>query len=302
MANIVGCLAMSHGPQLMVPPDKWDLLSNRVGEGLPTRPEVEPYLVDEVKWANWRRCHGAIEVLRQKLDELAPDVVIAFGDDQHENILDDNTPPFVIFTGEEAESSTSLRYLNEPISANVATYKVPAELAERLVTDLMEEGFDPAYSRRTRAEIGLGHAFGRPLRFLMPNQRYPVIPVMVNTYYPPAPSAKRCVQFGRAVASVLRRLPDSTRVVLLGSGGLSHTKIDETLDQAFIRAMSANDLEYMAAMPADILVEGTSEIRNWIITAAAADHPATMVEYVPLYRTPTGVGCAMGFTFWDMDA
>ena len=302
MANIVGCLAMSHGPQLMVPPDKWDLLSNRVGEGLPIRPEVEPYLVDEVKWANWRRCHDAIEVLRRKLDDLAPDVVIAFGDDQHENILDDNTPPFVIFTGEEAESSTSLRYLNEPISANVATYKVPAELAEQLINDLMEEGFDPAYSRRTRAEIGLGHAFGRPLRFLMPDQRYPVIPVMVNTYYPPAPSAKRCVQFGRGVASVIRRLPDSIRVVLLGSGGLSHTKIDETLDQAFIRAMGANDLEYMAAMPADILVEGTSEIRNWIITAAAADHPATMVEYVPLYRTPTGVGCAMGFTYWDMGA
>jgi len=46
------------------------------------------------------------------------------------------------------------------------------------------------------------------------------------------------------------------------------------------------------------LVEGTSEIRNWIVTAAAADRPATIVDYPPLYRTPNGVGCAIGFASW----
>jgi hypothetical protein len=35
------------------------------------------------------------------------------------------------------------------------------------------------------------------------------------------------------------------------------------------------------------------------VTAAAADRPATVVEYIPLYRTPTGVGCGMGFAYWD---
>ena len=49
------------------------------------------------------------------------------------------------------------------------------------------------------------------------------------------------------------------------------------------------------------LVEGTSEIRNWIVTAAAADSRGTMVDYYPLYRTATGVGCAMGFAYWDVD-
>lgn len=299
MAVLAGCLAMSHGPQLMVPPDKWGLLNSRAGEDLPVKPELEKELVEEVKLARWRRCHEAIEVLRQKLDELAPDAVIVFGDDQHENILDDNTPPFLIYAGQEAQSSTSLRYLDEPISANMATYKIQVELAEWLIKDLMEEGFDPAYSRRTSAEVGLGHAFGRPLRFLLPQQQYPIVPVMVNTYYPPAPSAKRCVQFGKAVASALQRLPSSMRVVIIGSGGLSHTRIDEELDRRFIQALETNDTEYMAAMPSDTLVEGTSEIRNWIITAAAADRPGAMVEYIPLYRTLTGVGCAMGFAYWE---
>jgi hypothetical protein len=56
----------------------------------------------------------------------------------------------------------------------------------------------------------------------------------------------------------------------------------------------------MSTMPAEILVEGTSEIRNWIVAAAAADQPGEMIDYQPLYRTTTGVGCAMGFAYWGL--
>ena len=66
---------------------------------------------------------------------------------------------------------------------------------------------------------------------------------MVNTYYPPAPSAKRCVQFGQALASIMRQYPSNDRVVIVGSGGLSHTKIDEALDEQFLQALKSNDTE-----------------------------------------------------------
>ena len=163
----------------------------------------------------------------------------------------------------------------------------------------MDEGFDPAYSKRTRYDGGLGHAFARVLKFLSPQANYPVIPVMVNTYYPPAPSAKRCVAFGRALAKVLRGVPDDKRVMIVASGGLSHTTIDENLDHGFIQALEQNDQSYMAAMRSEDLVEGTSEIRNWIAVAAAADRPGKVIDYFPLYRTATGIGCAMGFAHWD---
>jgi len=55
---------------------------------------------------------------------------------------------------------------------------------------------------------------------------------------------------------------------------------------------------FLQQMDSAVLIEGTSEIRNWIVAAAAADRPATMIDYVPLYRTSTGVGCAMGFASW----
>ena len=289
---------MSHAPQLMIPPEQWGVLHSREWEPLPVRADLEKETL-EVRHAKWHRCHEAIGQLKKKLQAFSPDVIIAVGDDQHENILDDNTPPFTIYTGDEAEASTSLRYFNEPKSLNRTKYQVHSALAESILDGLMEAGFDPAFSRKTRYEGGLGHAFARVLKFLMPEPRCRVVPIMVNTYYPPAPSAKRCLQFGRALGITLDRYAGRERIVIVGSGGLSHTKIDVELDQSFIHALENNDSEYLSQMPSSVLVEGTSEIRNWIVTAAAIHRPATMVDYVPLYRTPTGVGCAMGFAYWQ---
>jgi hypothetical protein len=300
MANFVGCVAMSHGPQLMLDPDHWHLLATRAGEQLPEKPDLERE-THEVQWAKWNACREAIGKLREKIDALHPDVLIVVGDDQHENLIDDNMPPFTIYMGEEAEASISLRYLKQPRSENRTKYRVDAKLAETLVTGLMDAGFDPSYSKQTRYDGGLGHAFARVLKFLIPEPKCRVIPVMVNTYYPPAPSARRCLQFGQALASIIRQYSSADRVVLVASGGLSHTKIDEDLDRRSIRALETNDTSHMSTMPSVIFREGTSEILNWIVIAGAANQKGTMIDYSPLYRTRTGVGCAMGFAHWDLN-
>ncbi len=298
MAEIVGCLAMSHAPQLMLRPEQWSLLNTRSWDPLPLRPELERETPD-VKRAKWDRCMAAIDQLRRKLEALAPDTILLVGDDQHENLVDDNMPPFTIFIGKEVEASTSLRYLKQPLSENRVRYRVDDALGVALIDGLMNDGFDPSYSKKTRYEGGLGHAFARVLKFLTPEARFAIVPIMVNTYYPPAPSAKRCSQFGKALASAIRAFPQSRRVVVIGSGGLSHTKIDEGLDANLIKALETNDQRFLQAMESSVLIEGTSEIRNWIVTAAAADRPAKMIDYAPLYRTTNGVGCAMGFAAWS---
>ncbi len=288
---------MSHAPQLMLNPDQWGLLNTRSWDPLPVKPELEKETI-ESKREKWQRCMAAIGRLKEILEEKRPDTILLVGDDQHENLLDDNLPPFTIFIGKEVEASTSLRYLKQPLSENRARYRVDDALALSLIDQLMEAGFDPSFSKKTRYEGGLGHAFARVLKFLAPDARPAIVPVMVNTYYPPAPSAKRCVQFGKALAAAIRAFPEPRRVVVIGSGGLSHTKIIEPLDHDFIEALKKNDQRFMESMDAAVLVEGTSEIRNWIVTAAAADRPATIIDYQPLYRTPNGVGCAMGFASW----
>jgi len=302
MAEIVGLGAMSHGPQLMITPDRWDVLvkkdKKRYENSLPVKPELKDETL-EVKWAKWNRCMEAIACLRKKLQEWSPEALLIVADDQHENLLDNNMPPFMIYIGEEAEASVSLRYFNEPKSENRTKYRVHRPLAEQIVEELMDAGFDPAYSRVLNYEGGLGHAFARPLKFLMQEFSCPIVPVMVNTYHPPAPSATRCVQFGVALAEIIRRAKSLDRVAILGSGGLSHTVIDENLDRDVIRALEENDIKSLGALPSSVLVGGTSEIRNWVVTAAAANRSAKLVDYVPCYRTPTGTGCAMGFAYWE---
>jgi hypothetical protein len=299
MSNLVGCVAMSHAPQLMLDPGKWHLLQNRQSENLADKPGLENE-TDEAKWTKWRGCMSAIEKLRERMEAMRPEVLIVVGDDQHENLLDDNMPPFTIYMGEEAEASVSLRYLNQARSDNRTKYLVDSKMADAIITGLMDHGFDPSYSKKTRYEGGLGHAFARVLKFLVPQTNCRVIPIMVNTYYPPAPSAKRCLEFGKTLASLIRQYPSNDRVVIAASGGLSHTKIDERLDAEFLQALQSNDTAYLSAMPSALFREGTSEILNWIVIAGAADRNGQVVDYLPLYRTRTGVGCAMGFAYWDL--
>jgi 3-O-methylgallate 3,4-dioxygenase len=299
MSNLVGCVAMSHAPQLLLDPGKWHLLQNRQSENLPDKPGLENE-TDDVKWSKWRGCMAAIEKLRQHVEVLRPDVLIVVGDDQHENLVEDNMPPFTIYMGEEAEASVSLRYLNQSRSENRTKYRIESKMAESLITGLMDQGFDPSYSKKTRYDGGLGHAFARVLKFLVPQANCRIIPIMVNTYYPPAPSAKRCLDFGRALARLVREYPTDDRVVIAASGGLSHTKIDEPLDAKFLQALESNDTASMSAMPSSVFREGTSEILNWIVIAGAAERNGQLIDYVPLYRTRTGVGCAMGFAYWDL--
>ena len=302
MAEIVGCMAMSHAPQLLTPPDKWSELPTRIKGPYHPKPGIEAELTPESMSAHAARCHAAIGALRDRLAQWAPDTVVILGDDQHENILDDNMPPFTIFIADEVDATLRFRYFGEKDTDQMTRYRVNGPLANELVTGLMGQGFDPSWSRETRYHAGLGHAFGRVLNFLMPEADRAIIPVMVNTYFPPAPSAKRCFQFGAALGRSIAASTNAERVVMIASGGLSHTLIDENLDQDFIAALVAQDADYLMAIPDDVLTAGTSEIRNWIAVAGAAGSGGTMVDYVPCYRNADGVGCAMGFAYWERQA
>jgi len=299
MARILGALATSHAPQLLMPPLKWSDLPTRTKGPFHPKPDIAAELTDEAKLAKHARCRNAFEVLSARLAAWSPDAVIVIGDDQHENIHDDNMPPFVIYTGAEADATLHFNYLGEDSRNQMSHYAVAAPIAAALLEGLMEEGFDPAWSTKLREATGLGHAFGRALKFLMPERQFPIVPLMVNTYYPPAPSAKRCLQFGAALRRIIERLPGNARIVLLASGGLSHTVIDEALDAKIIAALEVDDEDYLGSIPSSVLVEGTSEIRNWIIVAGAMSRSAKLVDYVPCYRTAQGVGCAMGFAIWN---
>lgn len=298
MATIIGGIATSHAPQLLMPPLQWSDLPTRTKMPRRAKPDVEAELTDEAKIAKSARCNAAIAKLRDQMAAWKPDIVLIMGDDQHENIFEDNMPPFVMFIGDEVAATQNFRYLGEKPVDQMDHFKVASKAARQILDNLMEDGFDPGWSTKMRDEAGLGHAFGRPLRFFTPDCSVPIIPLMVNTYYPPAPSAKRCLQMGKALRKAVESIPENLRVAIVASGGLAHTVIDEDLDRTFLAALEKHDEAYMAGMAADILIEGTSEIRNWIMASGIMGYGAEIIDYVPCYRNAEGIGCGMGFAVW----
>ncbi len=93
--------------------------------------------------------------------------------------------------------------------------------------------------------------------------------------------------------------PDA-RVAVIASGGLTHFVIDETLDRGVLDAIAARDAAALRAIPRDKLRSGNSEILNWVTAAGALEGlAATVVDYVPGYRTPAGTGTGMAFARWE---
>jgi hypothetical protein len=89
-------------------------------------------------------------------------------------------------------------------------------LAEGLLDGLVAKDFDMAYSQ----DAVLGHSFAAPFEWVLGSREIPVIPIFINTYLPPLPSARRCAALGKAIAEIVASRPE--RVALLASGGMSH--------------------------------------------------------------------------------
>src|SRR5690606_33702750 len=179
-------------------------------------------------------------------------------------------------------------------------YPVAAGLARHLIEALIEREFDIAYGERLPRPRGEGHAFGFVHRRLMGSRIVPIVPLMVNTYYPPnQPRPGRCYRLGQALRESIESWEEEARVGVIASGGLSHFTIDEALDRAVLEACRTRNGAALASLPLRKLNSGNSEIRNWIVAAGAAERlEMRWSEYVPLYRTPAGTGCGMAFAVW----
>jgi hypothetical protein len=129
----------------------------------------------------------------------------------------------------------------------------------------------------------------------------PIIPIFLNTYNPPnQPTPKRCVALGKAIGELVASFPDDLRVGIMASGGMSHFRVEEDLDLSIFDAIKRQDLDFLAALKPCRLLAGSSEIRNWIVAAAAATHlTMTWSAYIPAYRTLALSGTGLGFARWS---
>jgi hypothetical protein len=317
MAEIVLGIGTSHSPQLSVPAREWHLLREKDEhdarldyQGLLGRakPDINQDLTENKMRERDEACQKAIAVLGEVLQKASADVIVVFGDDQREQFYDDNMPTFALYHGESlpvvkhtGRNPAAWKTAEEKgWAATAEEYRAGSELAEHLIRALVTDEFDIARCDRLRKEIGVGHAFSFLYQRIWPGGVLPMVPLMVNTYYPPnQPTPKRCYALGRAVRRAIKSWDGGARVAVMASGGLSHVVIDEELDRKVLEGLTHKNPELLYGVPRDKLRGGTSEILNWIALAGSVEPmEMNLVDYVTTYRSPAGTGCGMAFAYW----
>ena len=144
----------------------------------------------------------------QALQAFAPDLVIVFAPDHYTGVHLQMVPPFCIGYAASAVDD----YGGSP-----GRLDVPASLAKACLQAVREGGVDIAASH----EMTVDHGFSQPLQLLAGGlDRYPTIPIFINTTCQPLSSFKRVRLLGELVGRFTLGL--GIRVAFIASGGLSH--------------------------------------------------------------------------------
>ena len=316
MASIVFGAGTSHTPMLNAAVEDWPLfeaIDRRRAllhkDGRPATydqlvaiapPSLQAELAPEKLGKRHAGAMSALGRLHDGLIGATLDAVVVIGDDHKELYHDDNMPSILIYRGETIANVPNrtrtpahigagtpdwtkravARYYEE---SETRHYPVEAELANHLIASLIDRDFDVAAANALPEGEGEGHAFAFVHRRIMNGVTIPVVPVVLNTYYPPnQPSPRRCYRLGQAIREAIEGYAENLRIGVVASGGLSHFTVDEALDGELIRALREKDVRALETLPRHQLNSGNSEIRNWICAAGALEHlDLSWVDYYP---------------------
>jgi aromatic ring-opening dioxygenase LigB subunit len=314
MGQVVAGLASSHA-YTFLEPEAWEgrrqftrgNYARRYGVEPPERPEVAGE-APEANEQRFRQISDGLHHLRARLEALQPDVLVLIGDDQDENYREDNLPQFAIYTGDSVVAARRG-------SVEGTRYRCDSALAEAILEGTVEAGFDLASSKTFADDALISHAHTDVLRFMDPEGRIPLVPIFINAIHVPAPTPRRCYDFGHALRTVIEAQSDGKRVALYASGGLSHYTagfpwphydgpatlgfIAVDFDRRAVAAMSEGRGAELAKLSSrEILDSGNIEMRQWIVLMGAMGEarPERLV-YEPFFRGLMG----MAVGSWDLE-
>jgi protocatechuate 4,5-dioxygenase, beta chain len=195
MARVVGGLTTSHIPA--------------IGNAAPREAQLrdDPY---------WKEFFAAYPPAREWLGKVKPDVAVVFYNDHGLNFFLNAMPTFAI--GAAAE------YKNADEGWGIPTtppFKGDPKLSWHIINSVAGENFDLT----TCQEMLVDHGFTVPMQLFWPNFSYGgvrTIPVAINTVQHPLPSPARCFALGQAIGRAIGSYPEDLKVVVLGTGGMSH--------------------------------------------------------------------------------
>jgi len=128
-----------------------------------------------------------------------------------------------------------------------------------------------------------------------------VVPIAINTVQHPLPSAGRCYRLGQAVGRAIESWPEDKKVLIMGTGGLSHQLdgtragfINKPFDKMCMEAI-VSDPESLTRFTIPELIEQAGaqgvELIMWIAARGALTGRVTKLHsnyHVPISNTATG--------------
>ncbi|NIF28934.1 protocatechuate 3,4-dioxygenase [Pantoea sp. Tr-811] len=273
MGKIVGGFWMPHDPVMFV------------------APKAPPEAQREAVWGAYGQC-------AERLAALRPTSVIIVGCDHYILFGTHCLPRYVIGTGD----------VEGPIDRlpGLAREQVPnhGRLAEHIVEHAQAEGIDWTVAR----SFTVDHSFSIPHQLVIKpaqallGRELPTIPVYLACGVDPYITLSRAADLGRQIRAAVESFDDEERVVIIGSGGISHWVgtvemglVAEDFDQEILRHGINGDLQALCAYSdAEILRRagnGAMEIRNFVCAMAALDRPqGEVIAYEAVPAWVTGLG------------
>ena len=273
MAKLVGAITTSHVPA--------------IGRAIDRNLQKDPY---------WKPFFDGFPPVHDWLARIKPDIAVLVYNDHGLNFFLDKMPTFSVGAAPE--------YRNADEGWGIPTlppFRGDLDLSWHLIDSLVESEFDIT----TCQEMLVDHAFTLPLALLWPGTRnWPVktVPVCVNTVQFPLPTAARCYKLGQAIGRAIRSFGTDERVVIIGTGGLSHQLdgqragfINKEFDLLFMEKL-VSDPQWITRHSILDLVElaGTQgvELLMWVIARAALAEQVRTVHtnyHIPISNTAAGL-------------
>jgi len=268
VARIIGAVATTHVPA--------------IGKAIAQNNQNDPY---------WKPFFKGFDYVHGWLAREKPDAAVIFYNDHGLNFFLDKLPTFAVGAAQE--------YRNEDegwgIPVTRSALGDPA-LSWHLINSLVADEFDITICQ----EMLIDHAVTIPMTLMWPGESWPVkiVPIAINTVQHPLPSLARCLRLGRSVGRALESYQQDLRVMIVGTGGLSHQLdgtragfINKEFDQLCLDKI-ANDPESLTGYSIHDWVELTGaqgvEFLNWMAMRGALTGRVTELYrnyHIPISNT-----------------
>jgi protocatechuate 4,5-dioxygenase beta chain len=246
----------------------------------------------------WQPIFKGFEFSKKWMAEHKPDVAILIYND-HASAFDATIfPTFAIGCADEflpADEGWGRR--------PVPTVKGHPDFACHIAQKLILDEFDMTVVNRMDVDHGLTVPMNLLFGELPADGEWPcrVIPLAVNVVQYPPPTGKRCFDLGRAIRRAVESYPEDLRVVVFGTGGMSHQLqgtraglINKEWDTKFLNGLTKDPLALTKIPHAEYVRETGSEgieMVMWLAMRGALNDDVKEVYrfyHVPCSNTALG--------------